>query len=343
MSSFHCGRIAVVGRTNAGKSTLINRLVGEKVAIVSKVPQTTRLALIGVHNAEGAQFVFVDTPGIHAPKHSLNRRMLEQTYAAMDGVDAVLLMIDASDRFGRGDRAALERVKATGLPWVLALNKVDLVKPKSKLLPMMERFAREQQPQAIVPISASSQDDFDGLLGELRKLLPEAPAQYPTDIASDQTERFFLAELIREKVLHATRQEVPHSTTVFIEGIEEAEGKGGKKLLIVKAALAVEKPNQKGILIGKGGAMLKRMGTAARLDIEEQLGTACHLELFVRVAPQWRNDERVLSEVFAEHRAPTFTVESFELGEGIDVEEAPQPPAAGAPDEGAGEVEDEDA
>jgi GTP-binding protein Era len=308
MSEFRCGRIAVVGRTNAGKSTLINRLVGEKVAIVSNVPQTTRLALIGVLNAEGTQFVFVDTPGIHAPKHALNRRMLEQTWAAMEGVDAVLLLIDASDRFGRGDRAALERVKATGLPWVLGLNKVDLVKPKSKLLPMIERFDREQEPKAIVPISATGQEHFEALLGELRALLPEAPAQYPTDIASDQTERFFLAELIREKVLHATRQEVPHATTVFIEAIDEAQGKKGKPLLVVKAALAVEKPNQKGILIGKGGAMLKRMGTAARLDIEEQLGTACHLELFVRVAPEWRNDERVLGEVFAEHRAPAIPV-----------------------------------
>ena len=319
MSDFRCGRVAVVGRTNAGKSTLLNRLVGEKVAITSSVPQTTRHALIGVHGAEGLQVVFVDTPGVHLPQHALNRRMLDQTWGALDGVDLVVVVVDASDRFGKGDRFALERVQASGLPFLIALNKVDLVKPKERLLPEIERLHAEFGAEAVVPLSAKSGRGVEGLVEELRRRLPVAPPQFPTDIASDQSERFFVAELIREKVLDATRQEVPHATAVLIDAMEQRTDKKGRPLLVVQASLVVEKPNQKGILIGKGGSMLKRVGTAARLDVEQQLGTACHLELFVRVAQRWRDDERVLAEVFAEHRVP---VQAPDAGE----------PAGPAPD-----------
>jgi len=324
VSGFRCGRVAVIGRTNAGKSTLLNRLVGEKVAIVSPVPQTTRHALLGVHAAEGLQVLFVDTPGVHAPQHELNRRMLEQTWGTLDGVDAVVLVLDASDRFGKGDAFALRRVRESGLPFVIALNKVDRVKPRERLLPMIERLHAEAGPHAIVPISALEGDNVERLVDELRVLLPEGPPLLPTDIASDQSERFFVAELIREKVLLATREEVPHATAVLIDAVEEKRGREGRPLLVVKASLVVEKPNQKGILIGKGGAMLKRIGTAARQDIEQLLGTACHLELFVRVSPRWRNDQRVLAEVFAEHRAP---VEEAPAPEPEDDRDAPAEPA----------------
>jgi len=227
--------------------------------------------------------------------------MVAEAYAALDGVDAIVLVVDVSERIGRGDRHVLERVEATGTPFVLLLNKADRVKPKEKLLPIIAELS-EGPAVAVVPASALHGAGVEGLLAELRRLLPEGPAELPTDLATDQTERFLVAELIREKVLDATREEVPHATTVLVDSLREAEGAEGRPRLIVDASLVVEKENQKAIVIGRGGQMLKRIGTAARLDIEKQLDISCRLNLFVKVIRKWREDRAVLSQVFDGNR-----------------------------------------
>ncbi len=301
-AGFRSGRVAVMGRTNAGKSTLVNRLVGEKVAIVSPVPQTTRSVILGVLNEPDAQLVFLDTPGIHAPQYLLNRRMLEDAQGAMAGADVTLLVVDAADRPGRGDAFALQRVRDAGLPFVVALNKVDALSRKEDLLPMIERHA-EAGARAVVPTSALEGTGLDGLLAELRALLPEAPPLQRRDVVSDQSRAFRVGELIREKVFLATREEVPHASTVFVESMAERAREDGRRILVVEATIAVEKENQKAIMIGRGGAMLKRIGTAARLEIESALGVSCHLSLHVVVLPRWRDDQGVLERVFSDARA----------------------------------------
>ncbi len=313
---FRCGHVAIVGRTNAGKSTLVNRLVGEKISIVSPTPQTTRNLIIGVLNEPSCQVILVDTPGFHVPEHELNRRMVADAQASMGGVDAIVQVIDASDRVGRGDDFVAQRVRAAETPFVVALNKVDEVRPKQKLLPLMERFA--DGAVAVVPISARDGEGIAALLDVVRGLLPESPAIYPRDITTDQTERFQVAELIREKILLATREEIPHATAVLVERIEEkARDAQRGPLLVVEAVLAVEKENQKAILIGRGGAMLQRIGTAARLDIEEQIDMRCHLALVVSVLPRWREDRGVLERLFAGTRA-LMTAADVEKGHDDD-------------------------
>ena len=303
-----CGHVAIVGRTNAGKSTLINRLVGEKVSIVSPVPQTTRNLVIGVRNEPGMQVVLVDTPGFHKPEHELNRRMIGETRGTMSGVDGIVLVVDASARIGSGDDFALKLVRKTGVPFLIALNKVDRIVSKERILPMLERFA-DAEAMAVIPISAADGTQVDALLAEIGRLLPEGPAIYPTDITTDQTERFLVAELIREKILLATRDEVPHASVVLVERVQEKRGKGGKPLLVVEATIAVEKDNQKAILIGKQGAMLKHMGTAARHDIEAALGMQCHLALTVAVRHRWREHGETLERVFSGTRALIASVD----------------------------------
>jgi GTPase len=312
---FRCGHVAVVGRTNAGKSTLVNRLVGEKVAIVSPTPQTTRTIVVGMRNEPGAQIVLVDTPGFHKPQHELNRRMMREAEGALHGVDAIVAVVDAADDPGRGDDFVLRSVKEAGPPFVIALNKVDRMSRKGELLPLIERYW-ELGPAAVVPISAQTGLGVDDLAAEIVKLLPEAPAIYPVDITTDQTERFLVAELIREKILLATREEIPHATTVIVESIEEKTRPEGKGVLVVEARLLAEKENQKAILIGKGGAMLKRIGTAAREDIESLLGVRCHLSLLVGLHPRWREDEGLLDQMFAGSRA--LMTEPDDLAEDAD-------------------------
>ena len=299
--TFRCGHVAVVGRTNAGKSTLVNRLVGEKVSIVSPVPQTTRNLILGMRNEPGAQIILVDTPGFHLPQHELNRRMIDEARGGMAGVDAIILVIDASDHIGKGDEFVIEQVKRADIPFVIAFNKVDLVRPKERLLPVLERFGGIGA-QALVPISAT-EGNLDGLMDAIRGLLPESPAIYPTDITTDQTERFLIAELIREKILLATRQEIPHASVVLIERVEEKTDRDGKPLLVVEATIGVEKENQKAILIGRGGAMLKGIGTDARRDVESELGLRAHLALTVAVRPRWREDPSVLERIYSGTRA----------------------------------------
>lgn len=299
---FRCGHVAVAGRTNAGKSTLVNRLVGEKVSIVSPIPQTTRNLILGMRNEPGVQIVFVDTPGFHVPQHALNRRMLDEARGGMAGVDAIVLVIDASEHIGKGDEFAVEQVRRADIPFVIAFNKVDLVRPKERLLPVLERFA-ECGAQAMIPISAAESLNLDGLMDAIRRLLPESPAIYPADVTTDQTERFLVAELIREKILLATRQEIPHASVVLIERIEEKRDKDGKPLLVVEATIGVEKENQKAILIGRGGAMLKGIGSDARRDVEAELGLHAHLALKVAVRPRWREDPSVLDRIYSGTRA----------------------------------------
>jgi GTP-binding protein Era len=285
------GFVTIVGRPNVGKSTLLNRLVGQKVAIVTSKPQTTRNRILAIAHSDSSQIVFFDTPGIHKPKHKMNQRMVELAIQSLKNVDLVLLLVDATEPFGGGDEFVLERVRKAAVPAVLALNKVDRIR-KPELLPIIDDYSRRHDFVDIVPISALTGENVDALVSVLEKCLPEGEALYPPDTLTDLPERFFVAEIVREKILEATREEIPYSTAVVIDSWEE-----GEKLTRIEASILVERDSQKGILVGKGGSMLKGIGTAARQDIEAFLGAKVFLGLHVRVRPEWRENERVLSEL----------------------------------------------
>jgi len=288
---FRSGFVAVIGRPNVGKSTLVNALVGRKVAIISPKPQTTRHRLRAVLTRPDAQIVFVDTPGIHKPRHRLGEIMVEAAEQALSDVDAVLFVMDAGKPPGPGDEAVLDRLKAVRAPVLLVLNKVDLV-AKPRLLPLIDTMQHKYPFAEIVPVSALKGDNLERLVETLVRYLPEGPPYFPEDMVSDQPERIVLAELVREKVLRLTEQEVPHSVAVVVEEI--AERPNG--VTLVRAVIYVERDSQKAILIGEGGQMLKRIGRAAREEIEGQLGVKVFLELWVKVRPKWREDERYLRE-----------------------------------------------
>jgi GTP-binding protein Era len=285
------GFVTIVGRPNAGKSTLLNRLVGQKVAIVTEKPQTTRNRILAIANTSNAQIVFFDTPGIHKPKHEMNRRMVDAAVRSLKNVDLALLLVDVTEPFGGGDEFVLERVCEARVPVVLVLNKVDRIK-KPEILPILEDYSRRHEFLDMVPLSALTGENVEALVSVLEKRLPEGEALYPPETLTDLPERFFVAEMVREKILEATREEIPYSTAVVIDSWEE-----GEKLTRIEASILVERDSQKGILVGKGGSMLKRVGTAARQDIEAFLGTKIFLGLHVRVRPEWRENERVLSEL----------------------------------------------
>jgi GTP-binding protein Era len=289
------GLVSLVGRPNAGKSTLLNRLVGQKVAIVSDKPQTTRHRIVGVRHAPGCQMVFIDTPGIHKPQHRMNRRMVDVALATLKDVDVVVLVVDATTRPGTGDDFVLELLRRARVPTVVALNKIDRIGDKSTLLPLMRQYAAAGDFEAIVPISARDSDGLDGLAQAIAAALPEGEALYPADYLTDQTERTLAAEMIREKVLLHTRDELPYSTAVVIEQFEEPAAPGG--LTRIYASILVDQPSQKPIVVGKGGEMVKRIGTEARRDLEEMLGGRVYLELHVKVREDWRDDERILDEL----------------------------------------------
>jgi GTP-binding protein Era len=285
------GFVAIVGRPNSGKSTLLNRVVGEKVAIVSAVPQTTRNQIRGiVHGPEG-QIVFIDTPGIHRPLHRLNQRMMKMVYAALEGLDLVLLIVDASLPFGEGDRFVLNLLREKGLPSFLLLNKIDRIQ-KPDLLPLIARYADELSWIEVIPLSALTGENVDLLLKRIFAVLKEGPSYFSQDEYTDQPERILAAEFIREKILHHTREEVPHSVAVVLEKFEE-----GERLVRIYASILVERDSQKGILIGQKGRMLKQIGTDARWELERLLNTKVYLELFVKVRPNWRDNEAVLDEI----------------------------------------------
>jgi GTPase len=289
--AFKSGFVAIVGRPNAGKSTLVNTLVGRKVAIVSLKPQTTRNRIQGIVNREDAQIVLIDTPGIHKPDSILNRQMMEEAEHALEGIDILSLIVDASVEFGAGDRFTLEWVQRFHGPVFLLLNKVDRVS-KPKLLPLIDRYRHLYEFAEVFPISAlTCEGCFDLVNGWLARL-PEAPPFFPPDQFTDQPERFLAAEFIREKAILATREEVPHAVAVLVDSFEE-----GKDLLKIRATLYVEREGQKGILIGKRGETIKKIGTQARVELESILGAHIFLELFVKVQPNWRQNAALVRQL----------------------------------------------
>jgi GTP-binding protein Era len=294
--AFHSGFVSIIGRPNAGKSTLLNALAGEKLAIVTHKPQTTRNRITGIVNVKKqgrrppAQIVFVDTPGVHKPGDALNRRMMQEVQEALVSCDLVLLMIDVSQKFGTGDEFVLDLVKRSKAKAFLLLNKVDLIE-KGKLLPMIEQYSKLHSFAEVIPVSAAKQQGLDELLTAVANALPEGPKYFPEDQITDQPERFVVAELIREQVLVKTKEEVPYASGVIVERFED-----GEKLVKIAAAIFVEREGQKGIIIGKQGTMLKSIGTHARLQIERFLGKKVFLELFVKVREGWRNSARAVDE-----------------------------------------------
>lgn len=288
------GFVSFVGRPNAGKSTLLNRIIGSKLAIVSDKPQTTRNRILGVKNYPEAQVVFLDTPGIHRPLHRMNVRMVEAALETMRSVDVLGLVVDAAERIGKGDQYVLDLIRGVKVPVFLILNKIDLVK-KTKLLPIMEGYAQEGLFAEIIPVSAQSGDNVDRLEQLLIARLPEGEALYPPDYLTDQPERVMASEIVREKLLQFTHAELPFSSAVVIDRFEEPTGDKG--ILRLYCSIVVDRDSQKAIVVGKGGAMVKQIGTAAREELERFFSTRVFLDLHVRVNTDWREDDHVLHEI----------------------------------------------
>ncbi|MBL8213592.1 MAG: GTPase Era [Bryobacterales bacterium] len=290
------GFVSIVGRPNAGKSTLLNTLLGTKLAIVADKPQTTRTVIQGVLTEPGAQIVFLDTPGIHEAKTLLHQRMLESIRQAMEDRDLILFLADATRAPGPLDDQALEWIRDVKAPVLLVLNKVDLLSNKAAMLPVLEAYQGKRDFEAFIPISALN-GDLGPLKAEILKRLPEGPAYFPEDHLTDLPEKFLAAEFIREKILHATREEVPHSVAVVIDVWKEEPRKKGGVLTRILATIHVEREGQKRILIGQGGSLLKQIGTEARLEMERLLDRKIFLELFVRVTEDWRQRAQFLNEL----------------------------------------------
>ncbi|MFF2875245.1 GTPase Era [Gottfriedia sp. NPDC057991] len=283
--SYKSGFVSIIGRPNVGKSTFLNRVIGQKIAIMSDKPQTTRNKIQGVFTEDDAQIVFIDTPGIHKPKHKLGDFMVKVAQDSIKDVDATLFMINANEGFGRGDEFIIEKLQGSRSPVILVINKIDTIHPE-QLFDLINKYKDLFQFAEIVPISALQGNNVDRLLKVIKTYLPEGPQYYPANQVTDHPERFIISELIREKVLHLTREEVPHSIAVIIEQIERRpEGNA----IYVNATIVVERSSQKGIIIGKQGSMLKEVGKRARLDIENLLDTKVFLELWVKVQKDWRN------------------------------------------------------
>lgn len=285
MNKFHSGFITIIGRPNAGKSTLLNTVLGQKIAIVSDKPQTTQNKIRGFYTTDAAQLVFIDTPGIHKPKHKLGEFMLEAAKSAIGGVDVIFYIVDASEKFGGGEEYIINSLPKD-VPVFLLLNKIDLL-PKDKLFGIIDFYKDKFPFKEIVPISALKNDNVERLLETVISYLSEGPCYYPEDMVTDQPERAIMAEIIREKVLELTEDEVPHSVAVeMLEVKERSEGK-----VYANAVIYVERDSQKGILIGKNGSKLKEIGRRARLEMEKALGSSFYLELWVKVKKDWRNKE----------------------------------------------------
>lgn len=287
-----CGYVSILGRPNAGKSTLLNALTGVKLAIVSDKPQTTRTALQGVLTEGGAQIIFVDTPGIHKSDTTINRHMMRTVRSALDQLDVLLYVADASRHFGDEDEQALDLVRKCESPVILALNKIDQLKERHHVLAQLSTYQEKFAFAAYVPISATKGEGLDTLKKEIVARLPEGPALFPEDHITDLPERFLGAEMIREQILLMMRQEVPHAAAVIVEKWEEK-----KKIIRVTATIYVERDGQKGIVIGKGGETLKKIGTFARMEMEAFFGKQFFLELFVKVKPDWRESAEFLNEI----------------------------------------------
>jgi GTPase len=288
---YRAGFVAIIGRPNAGKSTLLNRYVGQKVAIVTSKPQTTRNRIQGIVTRPEGQIVFIDTPGLHEAHTLLNRQMMREVAAALEGIDVLLMMVDASATQPHADQLLLDKAKRFEGKGILALNKTDRV-PKPKLLPLLEAFSKAFPFAALVPISALKGNGCEELLAEILKQLPEGVPFFPEDQVTDQPERFLASEIVREKAIQLTYHEVPHALRVMIDKFEETP-----KILRIEATLNVERDSQKKILIGKKGEMLKRVGTEARKELETLLGAKIYLGLFVKVAPGWRDNPQQVREL----------------------------------------------
>jgi GTP-binding protein Era len=291
VAGFRSGFVTVVGRPNVGKSTLVNRLVGQKVAIVSDKPQTTRNRILAVVNPPGGQIVLFDTPGIHKPMHRMNERMVDAAVRSLGQVDLVVWIVDVAEEYGPGDRYVRDLLKAAGRPVILGINKIDTV-PKPRILPVIETYRQLLDFVEVVPISALTGDGVDILAERLLAHLPEGERLYPEEFLTDQPERFFVAEMVREQILRLTREEIPYSTGVVIDSFQE-----GEPIVRIEASVLAERESQKGILIGKGGAKVGEIGAAARRSLEAELGAKVHLDLQVRVRRRWRGDEGLLDRL----------------------------------------------
>ena len=283
------GFIAVIGRPNVGKSTLINSLIGQKIAIMSDKPQTTRNRILCILTRPEAQIVFLDTPGIHKPKHKLGEYMVKAAEGTLKEVDAIFFVVDATEKMGPGEYYILERLQATAKPVILVVNKLDLIE-KEQVLPIISHYTKQYSFVGVVPISAKEETNLDALIQEVEQYLPEGPQYYPEDMVTDQPERLIVAELVREKALQLTRDEVPHAIAVDVDEMK-ARDNGDT---YIRATIYVERDSQKGILIGAKGSMLKEIGRLARADIEMLLGTRVFLDLWVKVKKDWRDRDSVL-------------------------------------------------
>ncbi|MGI1806998.1 GTPase Era [Exiguobacterium sp. TDN 0502] len=290
---FKSGFVSIIGRPNVGKSTFLNRVIGQKIAIMSDKPQTTRNKIQGVYTTEDVQTIFIDTPGIHKPKHKLGDFMMKVATNALREVDAILFMVNVTEPKGKGDDFIIEKLKELDTPIILVMNKVDLIHPND-IPPIIESYKNELEFAAVVPISALQGNNVGPLLDEIAKILPEGPMYYPADQVTDHPERFIISEMIREKVLQKTRDEVPHSIAVAIDQIKTREN---GNMVDVHATILIERDSQKGIIIGKRGALLKEIGSEARTDIEMLLGTKVYLNLWVKVQKDWRNKAGQLREL----------------------------------------------
>lgn len=287
--NYRSGFVAIVGRPNVGKSTFLNRVVGQKIAIMSDKAQTTRNKIQGVYTTDEAQVVFIDTPGIHKPQNKLGDFMMDSALSALKEVDAVLFMVNATERRGAGDNFIIDRLKDVHKPIYLLINKIDEITPDD-VMAIIEQYKNALSFKEVFPISALQGNNVPELLTSLIKELPNGPQYYPKDQVTDHPERFVISELIREKVLQMTRQEIPHSTAVYIESIKKQD-----EVLHIQATIIVERDGQKAIVIGKGGSMLKKIGTLARKDIENMMGNKVYLELWVKVEAHWRDKANLLN------------------------------------------------
>ncbi len=293
VEKFVSGFIAIIGRPNVGKSTLLNRILGQKVAITSNKPQTTRNQILGIHNFPNGQALFVDTPGIHKAKGKLNRFMVDQAVGACSDVDLILFLVEADDSPGGGDEYILKLLDRSSAPVFLIINKIDLVKPP-KLLKLIREYSERFKFAEVIPLSARGGDGVPQLLQAIEPLLPEGPRYYPEDMLTDQPERFIAAELVREKIMRRTSEEIPYGIGVQVDTFEE---KPKKNLVVIQATIHVERDSHKKIIVGRGGQMIKAVGQEARKDIERLLGSRVFLELFVRVDKDWSQSERMLREL----------------------------------------------
>ncbi|MGO4937048.1 GTPase Era [Fundicoccus sp. Sow4_H7] len=288
---FKSGFIAIIGRPNVGKSTLLNRFVGQKVAIMSDKAQTTRNRIQGVYTDNEAQVVFIDTPGIHKPKHALGDFMLKTAFSALSGVDVVLFVVNATEKIGPGDRLIIERIKNVEVPVILLINKIDLIE-KEELLSIIASYQDEIDFEAVFPISATEGDNVPELVQHIKDIIPEGPQYYPANQVTDHPEYFIVAEFIREQILHLTREEIPHSVAVQVQSMQRNED----DKVEVQATIIVERKSQKGIIIGAQGSMIKRIGQNARREIERLLDDKVYLDLWVKVQKDWRDHQFQLNE-----------------------------------------------